>query len=119
MAELEKRIASLPAQAPEKATTFGWVIQTPTNLSASDGTVLRSEKNDLVIAAGKNPDHTTYEVTLTPGAGKWTHLGGMLDDTPVVWGGELGRTPMPHLLGVNHLRLTMKYQGFGRAPHRN
>ena len=32
LAEFEKFIGGLPAKGPEKATSFGWVVQTPTKL---------------------------------------------------------------------------------------
>jgi hypothetical protein len=75
--ELDKIIAATAAKPAEKATTFGWVVQTPKQLRATNGTVLKldKEKNNLIVAGGPNPDHSNYLVTLTPGSQKWTHLG--------------------------------------------
>ncbi|MBY0503458.1 MAG: PSD1 and planctomycete cytochrome C domain-containing protein [Bryobacteraceae bacterium] len=76
LAAIEKTIASLPAgPVAEKATTFGWVVQKPQRSSATNGVELKPGKGDTLTAEGPNPDHATYEVTLTPGEGQWTHLG--------------------------------------------
>jgi hypothetical protein len=71
MAELEKRLRKQPV--PE-ATTFGWVVQTPKEFTATNGTELRLEKDSLLVAGGKNPDNSTYSVTIDAAAGPWTHL---------------------------------------------
>ncbi len=73
LAELDRVIAASTVKAPEKATTFGWVIQKPSQLAATNGAELRLE-NDLVVAHGKNPDHSTYELIFDAGEREWTHV---------------------------------------------
>lgn len=73
--ELDETIAASAAKPAEKATSFGWVVQTPAELTATDGAELKLGKDNLVIAGGENPDHASYRVTLAPGKQKWTHLG--------------------------------------------
>lgn len=76
LAKLESLIASMRNKGTEKKTeTFGWVVQTPVTFEATDGAELRLDKNALLVASGKNPDHPVYSVTLEPGAEAWTHLG--------------------------------------------
>ncbi len=75
----EKRLAELasllpPASVP-RAETFGWVVQTPTQFEATNGTVLKLEKDNLLVASGPNPDNSTYSITLNAAPGPWTHLG--------------------------------------------
>ena len=74
----EKRLAELAARlgpvSVPKAETFGWVVQSPAQFTASNGTVLKLEKDNLLVASGPNPDNSTYTVTLDAAPGPWTHL---------------------------------------------
>ncbi|MCA2971222.1 MAG: DUF1549 domain-containing protein, partial [Acidobacteriaceae bacterium] len=74
----EKRLAELAARrgpvSVPKAETFGWMVQTPASFEASNGTLLKLEKDNLLVASGPNPDNSTYTVTLDAAPGPWTHL---------------------------------------------
>ncbi len=75
LAELDKVIAAVPAPPAYQAREPHWVVQTPVQQKASGGATLQSDKEGLVIAAGANPDHSTYEITLNASGKDWTHLG--------------------------------------------
>lgn len=74
LAELEKLIKGMRTGIPAKGETFGWEVQRPVIVEATGGATLSIEKDSLITAGGKNPDHSIYSVTLQPGDGVWTHL---------------------------------------------
>ncbi len=91
----EKRLSELASllkpQTVPKAETFGWVVQSPVRFDASNGTILKLEKDNLLVATGPNPDNSTYTVTLDAAPGPWTHLAVEVQSDEALPGANMAR----------------------------
>lgn len=56
-----------------EAAVDGWQLQRPQNAKAERST-LSAQPDDSLLNSGENPDKDNYEVTMVPGAGRWTGL---------------------------------------------